>query len=104
MIIRQFPDILWHFEGFPPPSPPGRPIMGGDFTPWTEFCWGGLMGGTYARWGGGGFLAKALDPEGPPPAQKTLTWYVKLILAGKISLVSEYEVKQFWGCKSGTFK
>ena len=42
-------------------------MMGGDFTPWTEFCWGG----TYARWGGD-FLAKALDPEGPPPAQKTL--------------------------------
>ena len=29
MIIRQFPDILWHFEGCPPPSPPGRPMTSG---------------------------------------------------------------------------
>ena len=30
------------------------------------------MGGDF-RQVGGDFLAKALDPEGPPPAQKTLS-------------------------------
>ena len=69
MIIRQFPDILWHFEGCPPPSPPWPTHDGGDFTPWTEFCWGGLMGGDF-RQVGGDFLAKALDPEGPPQHRK----------------------------------
>ena len=48
-------------------------MMGGDFTPWTEFCWGGLMGGDF-RQVGGDFLAKALEPEGPPPAQETLVY------------------------------
>ena len=36
-------------------------MMGRESTPWTEFYWGG----TLARWGGD-FLAKPLDPEGPP--------------------------------------
>ena len=33
MIIRQYPDILWHFEGCPPPSPPWPTHDGGGFYP-----------------------------------------------------------------------
>ena len=35
------------------------------------------MGGDF-RQVGGDFLAKALDPEGPPPAQETLCEYEKV--------------------------
>ena len=44
---------------------------GGILPPGLNFAGGGLMGGDL-RQVGGDFLAKALDPEGPPPAQKTL--------------------------------
>ena len=49
------------------------------------------MGGDF-RQVGGDFLAKALDPEGPPPAQKTLTClpvyivYLSLIVMASVVL------------------
>ena len=67
MIIRQFPDILWHFEGCPPPSPPWPTHDGGDFTPWTEFCWGGTDGGGLSP-GGGGFFGQGSGSRGSPPS------------------------------------
>ena len=46
-------------------------MMGGILPPGLNFAGGGLMGGDF-RQVGGDFLAKALEPEGPPPAQETL--------------------------------
>ena len=48
--------------------------MGGIFTPWTKFDWGGTDGGGLNSGGGGDFLAMPLDPEGHPPAGVTLLW------------------------------
>ena len=50
--------------------PPGRPMMGGILPPGLNFAGGGLMGGDFRQVGGGDFLAKALDPEGPPPQHR----------------------------------
>ena len=49
-----------------PPSPPDRSAMGGIFTPWTEFDWGGTDGGGLNS-GGGGFFGDASGSRGSPP-------------------------------------
>ena len=46
-------------------------MMGGILPPGLNFAGGGMMGGDLSQLGGE-FLAKPLEPEGPPPAQKTL--------------------------------
>ena len=48
------------------PSPPGRPAMGGIFTPWTKFDWGGTDGGGLNS-SGGGFFGDASGSRGSPP-------------------------------------
>ena len=42
-------------------------MMGGDFTPWTEFCWGGTDGGGLSP-GGGGFFGQGSGTRGSPPS------------------------------------
>ena len=48
-------------------------MMGRESTPWTEFYWGGTDGGGLLP-GGGDFLAKPLDPEGPPQHRQPCIW------------------------------
>ena len=42
-------------------------MMGGDFTPWTEFCWGGNDGGGLEP-AGGGIFGQASGTRGSPPS------------------------------------
>ena len=67
MIIRQFPDIFGTLKAVPLHPPPGRPMMGGDFTPWTEFYWGGNDGGGLEP-AGGGIFGQASGTRGSPPS------------------------------------
>ena len=42
-------------------------MMGGDFTPWTEFYWGGNDGGGLEP-AGGGIFGQASGTRGSPPS------------------------------------
>ena len=57
------------------------------------------MGGDF-RQVGGDFLAKALDPEGPPPAQKTLLNYTSTVGGAGLSLSKGPSRKKKSGQKS----
>ena len=70
-------------------------MMGRESTPWTEFYWGGTDGGGLLPGGGGDFLAKALDPEGPPPAPTTLAGAGSYIAGHTLYMVACHSPSSF---------